>query len=511
MKANKRIEIPMDPAYQADQWGLWHSLRDLVANAQDAEVELAPQGIGKKDIGYDPTTCHVWVANHGVKLPPEALIIGKSSKRDRTDMIGRFGEGLNLSLLSLARIAADKSSGITFQVTNYDERWSVEIAPSKVFNADVLVITRTPLRVPHKFFSIHLHGVKPEVWAELSSKMLCLSPPREEEQLFFDANRKNKGRLLISKAHVKNVYALGMAVFDREDMLFGYDLPLALNRDRSVVDEWDLRWAIAHVFDTIALGLEHDVYESEVDQRIAKTSLTTLIEAINADLPMVEVNAVASFASYLPNLCRYAADLFETNDKDAHPVARGDEAVARAMGFKPVSMPSNGARFYGAAMKSPIDRMAERLGGKITADTMIRTCDLYGEQRANWQFARDRLLRVFTQEFVDAFSDQYLAFTTESVRVLRVAKHSKVLNDGDFLIVGLSCLDNRRSAMATLISCAALMLSATPDSTWESDVLYSIAIDEPMYADQDNEVKHRWLHSAVALIDHKQGRDIIHA
>ena len=120
-----KLELSINVKY-LPAWGAWEGIRELVQNGKDAETEFdAPL----KVTHYNNT---LRIENEGAEITREVLLFGTSSKAGRSDMIGKFGEGLKLGTLALVR------GGHEVKIRTGGEVWTAYIARSERYDADVL-------------------------------------------------------------------------------------------------------------------------------------------------------------------------------------------------------------------------------------------------------------------------------------------------------------------------------------------------------------------------------------
>ena len=87
------IELTIDTNYLPD-WGVQEGLRELLQNTKDAEVSTGFPAY----INYKPNK--VTLVNNYAKINRDVLLFGKTTKVDDERMIGHFGEGMKLGILS---------------------------------------------------------------------------------------------------------------------------------------------------------------------------------------------------------------------------------------------------------------------------------------------------------------------------------------------------------------------------------------------------------------------------
>ena len=219
-----KIELTIKTSYLLT-WGVWEGIRELVQNGKDAEVEFsAPMTISH--LGET-----LRIENVGCTLPHEALLLGHTTKVGRTDMAGKYGEGLKLGILALVR------AGHAVKVRSGDEVWTPLIQHSEKFDADVLTFDISKGREPKSRVRVEIEGISAEEWKKMK---LCF--------LFLNKTDKNSvetayGTLLLDPERAGRVYVKGIFVESEPKLSYGYDLRDGeVDRDRKLVARWDLNY-----------------------------------------------------------------------------------------------------------------------------------------------------------------------------------------------------------------------------------------------------------------------------
>ena len=240
------IETTLTEEY-IPEWGLYESLRELLSNAKDAEVES----------GH---TMKVWrtpanvlcIENEGTMVPRDSLLMGYGTKRDKEELIGVHGEGLLLALLVLAR------KGMKVTVNNRNEAWTPVIEKSAKFNSNVLKIKVRENNQDCGGFRIKIYNITEETWNKIKDLFLFLDYPA-------DAIQTTRGNLLKDEKYKHKVYVKGVFVHTDGDLCYGFDLKqVKIDRDRKMINKWDQRWEMAHIMKEAATktpGMLREVYD----------------------------------------------------------------------------------------------------------------------------------------------------------------------------------------------------------------------------------------------------------
>ncbi len=234
MPDERTLVLPLSPGY-VPTWGEFEVVREILQNAIDEDEQRGH----KMAVVHDGE--RLFVGNTGANLRPDALLIGESDKSDRR-LRGEHGEGLDLALLVAARMGRD------MEVTTPDEVWTPRIEFNDDLGAQCLVIHMRP-NVPRSDFVCVSLDVSATSWAKLRQRFTFISPPE-------DAVVTDKGTLILDLDRLGDIYVKGIWVTRRPEFPFGIDLPdVGLDRDRRLIQEFDLKWACGAV---MAEALERD-------------------------------------------------------------------------------------------------------------------------------------------------------------------------------------------------------------------------------------------------------------
>lgn len=224
-----RIELTIKTTY-LPEWRAWEGIRELVQNAKDAETEHhAPMRVRHRA----PDT--LVIENEGVTLPHEALLLGFTSKQSRSDLIGKFGEGLKLGILALVR------AHHTVKIRSGSEVWVPRIVRSEKFDAEVLAFDIHKGRKQEDRVQIEISHVSKEAWEAIQTKFLFLTKPKQSVDTWH-------GSLLLDPEQVGKVYVRGIFVCPTENA-YGYNLAhVEIDRDRKMLDPFSLRHQICGIW-----------------------------------------------------------------------------------------------------------------------------------------------------------------------------------------------------------------------------------------------------------------------
>lgn len=239
-----RIELSINVKY-LPEWGAWEGIRELVQNGKDAETQFS----APLDISWLNGTLRI--ENEGAEMDRNVLLFGTSSKQGRSDLIGKFGEGLKLGTLALVR------AGHTVKIRTSDEVWTAAIERSDKFDADVLVFDCRGGNEPKKRVRVEISGIAEEVWEVLRERFLFTGKRRKNDRIATD-----RGTLLLDPQFNGKIFVKGIFVQNRPGMVFGYDFQHAtIDRDRCMVQSWDVEYEASRIW-ADALAMRPDMIDS---------------------------------------------------------------------------------------------------------------------------------------------------------------------------------------------------------------------------------------------------------
>lgn len=220
-----KIETTIEEPY-VDHWGAKEGIREVVQNGKDAETEFG----AKLDVRWKNNT--VRVENIGCVLDRTAILMGRTSKKGRTDMIGKWGEGLPIGCLAIVR------AGYEVRIRTGSEVWIPRLEESSKFEgASVLVFEILTGRKYRERVCVEIHGVDREEWTTIRSRFLFLAKPKKADIIETDV-----GDLLLGSQYRGQLYIKGIFVQHDDSLTHGYNYRHAdYDRDRRMVEDFDKR------------------------------------------------------------------------------------------------------------------------------------------------------------------------------------------------------------------------------------------------------------------------------
>lgn len=288
-----RIELTIKTSYMPT-WGIWEGLRELIQNGRDAEMEHdAPL-----NVRHRKESDTLVIENEGTTLPHEALLLGHTSKLERADLIGKFGEGLKLGVLALVR------AGCPVKIRSGSEVWVPSIQRSEKFDANVLVFDIQKGRKPENRVSVEVGAVSADAWQKMQDLFLFLKGTVKDDEII----RGSAGSLLLAERFHGKVFVKGIFVSNDARLAYGYDFADAdIDRDRRMIRQYELQYRTQTVWRD-ALSRRPDLLGS----------FTGLLDRQAADVEGIDDFA----ASYLPEEARkgVVAEFQARHGQDALPV-----------------------------------------------------------------------------------------------------------------------------------------------------------------------------------------------
>lgn len=243
-----RLETSISADYLQYSWGTYEGVREIIQNARDAEIEHNSE---LEVSFYNNKEGQLRIENKGVTLSHENLLMGNTSKADRDDLIGKWGEGLKVGILALLR------NGKNIKIRTGSETWVPNIERSKYYKSDVLVFNISTGNKYNNRVRIEISPFSKSDWKEYKNKFLFLSPK------YKDLTYQNKGTILRDPRYKGKIYSQGLFVTHRPNTKYGYNLNLHLDRDRRILDDWEVKSSIKDLWQEEArkTGSVKDFYE----------------------------------------------------------------------------------------------------------------------------------------------------------------------------------------------------------------------------------------------------------
>jgi len=224
------IELSIKDTY-APKWGTYEAIREAIQNGLDEDIR-----------GYKLSVEHrngwLTIYNHSAQMTAEALLMGHTDKADNDELLGEHGEGLDVGILAGVR------AGYDIKITTQTETWVPYIERSAHYNADVLKIRTRKLQKRQNGVTVAIN-VPEEEWEKAQDLFLRFARLDRNKHL---VEIPEYGAIITDPEYAGRIYVKGIFVQHLPDLVYGYNLKgLKLDRDRRLVDDWDLKWTLANV------------------------------------------------------------------------------------------------------------------------------------------------------------------------------------------------------------------------------------------------------------------------
>lgn len=227
------FEITLSAGY-ASGWGLDKALRELIANGLDGQTRGKWNGSGRFSVKHRNGL--LTLTNEQTELNPSAWVLGEGGQAG-TGVIGQFHEGMKLATMVLCRL------GHRVTMWNGDEKWSPVLEASEKFGG-VPILTVKRRKVRHQTdFIVEIEDIDADIVADVKSKFLIFDTDFDESATL-RTTYQDGPRVLLQPQYRGRLYSHGVFIQTRDDLSFGYELDCEMNRDRTILDEWDTKYEV---------------------------------------------------------------------------------------------------------------------------------------------------------------------------------------------------------------------------------------------------------------------------
>ena len=314
-----KFELSISTSYVPD-WGIVEAFRELFQNALDNQT-INPDN----KMGWEYDGDKVIISNKTSKLSVESLLLGNGTKHDDERTIGKHGEGYKIAFMVLLR------NNKKIKVYNYGakEIWEVRLVNSKRYNGQqipTVFVEKEAIwkKAPSSDLIIEVSGIDASEYLEIKEKNLHL---RTDTLTKFEV--EGKGAILLNEEEKGNIYVNGLFVCNNKGLEYGYDfnpIVLSLDRDRRMVDTFNLQWQTSILWNEAA----------RKDEELKKVAVK-LVNKESGDTYYVK-STIGYCESNTALLDAVAKDFYEEHGDDAVPVVDNFEykIAERSDNVKPV-------------------------------------------------------------------------------------------------------------------------------------------------------------------------------
>ena len=285
-------------------WGLHEGIRELICNQYDGICEQLPKekvGIDKLDnktdylfydnknendiygaINYikEKETLMIW--NKGNLETANLLLGGTKDIQNSDEIIGRFGEGMKLSALSLIREnpkrnKKDNETQLNIYTCRKIWRFKIEKAVGFTRNGIDQLCLHWCCEVYQKAdyedkVVCEIIGISEKEWRDEQDNYLWLTHRKTGSIIVYDDNKQLAGEIICENFFLRKLYVKEVFINDtgtERDMTsyFGFNLDIELDRDRNSVKNLVQRnKQIAKILSIVLNKLDDFKKEQEVDK-----------------------------------------------------------------------------------------------------------------------------------------------------------------------------------------------------------------------------------------------------
>ena len=421
-----RIPLSVSSDYLPD-WGVYHGLRELVQNYIDSQDDSGVEGeirfVGGLAKGK------VFLTNKGAKpLNRDALLFGVTSKVDRRDQRGQFGEGMKVGTLALVR------AGRSVTIRTQTETWSASLTPSKEFGGRSVLTFDTRKRTDFTdTVEVEIDYVTRDEWKEIEAAFMFMHGE-------VASHRGYSGSILLDNKHKDTVFSKGILVKKMENMRFGYDLSdLTINRDRSMIDEWDVRSNVVNLL-------------SE-QYRAGTLALDDFMSMFLDNTWECQVGSQWMYTDVIKDLiCNLVSRSTYEGCRGLVVTAKEDEAVkVESFGWVPVRVPKNlwdAAQYYLSSPHETYVSFRKKHGISTFAEMIDAMRDAVAEEYSPSDL--DEIESVNLSWAVNILADAGIRVSPKVVRFVRDDELMGLFKSGE-IFIGRRILQNKHECLGTLI------------------------------------------------------------
>jgi len=234
MENNKQCyELTLTPNYVSD-WDFKDAIRELIQNGTDQEVLDKDN---KFTMEYEHETKTLKFINTKSKLSVNTLLLGRSSKANNEDTVGKFGEGYKIASLVLNRL--DK----TFTVKNNEknEAWTSKFKNSEKWKEKILTFYVEKIPTLDEGLVIEVGNVTREEYWSISEVWLNFDGYYDSSE---DIIHTLRGDILVDEDLKGRIFVNGLAISSGTNLDYGYNFKpkyIQVERDRKTCDSWNIR------------------------------------------------------------------------------------------------------------------------------------------------------------------------------------------------------------------------------------------------------------------------------
>lgn len=404
-------------------WGVNQGVRELIQNALDSQ-----DNGNKMGVTYHRTTKRLMVYNQKVVLDRNSLLLGSTSKSGSSQR-GKYGEGYKIGSLALVR------AGKKVNIYTGKEHWQCLIKPNPDFeDSEVLTFKigkNKILDYPLDKLLFEVEGITPDEWKSMNTLFLSIYSPKPETLL-----KALDGTVLLDKEFKGRIYCGGIYVDTDKELTYGYDFnpsSLSLNRDRNMVNSFDVRWNTSKIWAFITANKVGKLFDVK--------------KMLKEGVPDVEY--LKEFSDYTVK-GKIAEDFFKENSERSYPVTSESEAqTVRSYGYNPVYASSS----YSGMLRTNLGSI-EELQRRVELEYTIFQ-DITPVDDANIQYSFEVMFKLVPKFKFDLKIVKFVIDTTRSI------------SDKTTLTLNSSLLKNKYDVLQECIRHYCLLEKKSESNMWK--------------------------------------------
>lgn len=234
MENNKQCyELTLTPNYVSD-WDFQDAIRELIQNGTDQEIL---DKSNKFTMEYDMDEKILRLINTKSKLSVNTLLLGRSSKSDNEDTVGKFGEGYKIASLVLNRLEK------TFTVKNNEknEVWTSKFKNSEKWKEKILTFYVEKAPTNDSGLVIEIGNVTRDEYRSIEEVWLNFDGYYDSSE---DIIHTLRGDILMDEDLKGSIFVNGLSISSGTDLEYGYNFKpkfITVERDRKTCDSWNIR------------------------------------------------------------------------------------------------------------------------------------------------------------------------------------------------------------------------------------------------------------------------------
>ena len=304
----KKIELSISADY-VPKWGVTEAVREFFQNALDEETA---DSSNKMFFEYDPKDSVLKIGNKHSVLDIKTLLLGQTSKRDNSKMIGSHGEGYKVATVVLLR---EEKTVVFYNYCNR-EIWKPRIVKSRKYGGisipTFFIENMTAWsKEPEHSLIIEISGITQNEYNAIVESNLRLQKDNGE------VKKCSYGRILMDPKYTGKVFVSGLYICTDSRLEHGLDFnpsTVRIDRDRDLLNSFDVQYYASRMWE--------ETKDKDLISKAADSYSGAYMSSYNVPDEIKD---------------QIAEEFINTNGAKAIPVIDQDEATrAKKKGYKPI-------------------------------------------------------------------------------------------------------------------------------------------------------------------------------